>query len=311
MSNARHHIFTVALWLSCTVRGFATFFTVDATNLVSEINLQNFAILNSETPISLNSGVVAIGTFTDGFSFETATQAELLNDFNQFSSSRDFRNGSDLDGFFESSFSANVTSEDSFDGKPIHLVLGNGPTLQNSTRFIVAKSNSSIFEDNGQPIGGTSLLLDPANAEILVGMETGDVDIEEFTFSSLSTQSLPVLSGFSAWASEQGLTGLPNDDFDSDNLDDLTEYALGTNPKSPSPDIGIITAGSLSFPKGAEARNAGDVTMNIQTSTTLQADSWQIVTPTIDTDDLLGIAIDSSDTERFYRLQVNLVTLAQ
>jgi hypothetical protein len=93
--------------------------------------------------------------------------------------------------------------------------------------------------------------------------------------SIVGTSGLPT---FDDWADENGIPREPNGDFDHDGTDNLVEYALGLDPKVPDGSPGTFANGTLSFTKGATAVANGDVSYAIETSLTLEANSWMTVT---------------------------------
>ena len=82
------------------------------------------------------------------------------------------------------------------------------------------------------------------------------------------------LPGYPAWVIAKGVLEGENGDDDKDGITNLVEYALGLDPKASSHPAGDFTGNTLTFTKGPEAKAAGDVTYAIETSTTLEADSW-------------------------------------
>ncbi len=91
--------------------------------------------------------------------------------------------------------------------------------------------------------------------------------------------------GYSAWASDNLVTEGENGDDDKDGLSNLVEYALGLNPKASSVPAGTFVGNLLTFTKGPLAKTAGDVTFEIETSTSLAIGSWSpaAATDTADT----------------------------
>jgi autotransporter-associated beta strand protein len=85
-------------------------------------------------------------------------------------------------------------------------------------------------------------------------------------------------SNFASWANDPlkgNIPGeLPTGDFDNDGLTNLTEYALGKNPRISSQPAGVLSGNTLTFTKGTDAIANGDVSWVIETSTTLAAASW-------------------------------------
>ena len=92
--------------------------------------------------------------------------------------------------------------------------------------------------------------------------------------------------GYSVWASSNTVLEGENGDDDDDGIINLVEYALGLNPQVGNPSPGTFTGNTLTFVKGAEAKTAGDVTYQIETSTTLAEGSWLPAAATETTDDI-------------------------
>ena len=81
-------------------------------------------------------------------------------------------------------------------------------------------------------------------------------------------------AGYTSWATTNNVTGGETGDDDKDGISNLAEYALGLDPKLSNPTPGTFVGNLLTFTKGTEANAADDVTYAIETSTSLQADSW-------------------------------------
>lgn len=93
-------------------------------------------------------------------------------------------------------------------------------------------------------------------------------------------------SGYDTWETTNGVIEGENGDDDKDGIINLVEYALGSNPKASNPSPGTFVGNTLAFTKGAEAKAAGDVSYQIETSTTLEAGSWTPAAATQTADDI-------------------------
>ncbi len=111
---------------------------------------------------------------------------------------------------------------------------------------------------------------------------------------------------YASWATANGITGQPaSGDFDKDNLTNLMEYGLGSNPTLPNGSPGTFVGNVLTFPRGSAAVTNGDVTWTIQTSTTLGAapSPWVAVAANV-TPTTISYTLPSSGPRNFGRLVV-------
>lgn len=120
------------------------------------------------------------------------------------------------------------------------------------------------------------------------------------------------VSGYSTWATANGIPGQPADgDYDNDGLSNLEEYALGKSPTLSSQPAGILSGYTITYTKGGDAITNGDVSWVIESSTTLAEGSW--------TNEVAQAAGDPSATiaytftpgtpaKKFARLKVVLTT---
>lgn len=89
----------------------------------------------------------------------------------------------------------------------------------------------------------------------------------------------PVI-GYGPWSTDNLVLEGENGDDDKDGISNLVEYALGLDPHAVDAAPGTFIGNTLTFAKGAEPKEAYDVTYKIQTSTTLEAGSWSDVAAT-------------------------------
>jgi hypothetical protein len=98
-------------------------------------------------------------------------------------------------------------------------------------------------------------------------------------------------------------------DPDNDGLTNAVEYALGLDPRFSSPSPGVYSGSTLTFTKGAEAKVNGDVTYQIETSTTLGVapSPWTVdVANVTNGPDTIAIVFPSGPAKNFARLKVTL-----
>lgn len=134
-----------------------------------------------------------------------------------------------------------------------------------------------------------------AGARAQIGIANVRVSTEEF-----------VAGDFASWAQANGIAGQPADgDFDGDGISNFMEYALGLDPTAADGSPGTFANGTLSFAKGADAVENGDVVYAIETSSTLAPDSWTVVTPTTNTATEISYLLPVGQGRLFARLVVS------
>ena len=118
-------------------------------------------------------------------------------------------------------------------------------------------------------------------------------------------------SNYASWANDPSKGNIPGEpatgDFDNDGLTNLTEYALGKNPRTSSQPAGVLSGNIITFTKGADAIANGDVSWVIETSTTLVAGSWtpQVTQPAGDPAATISYTLTpASPAANFARLKV-------
>ena len=116
----------------------------------------------------------------------------------------------------------------------------------------------------------------------------------------------PASGSYTTWASANGIPGQPAaDDFDKDGLSNLVEYALNLNPTVSTVPPGTFAGGILSFTKGTEALANGDVTFEIEQSTTLTG--WTVVVfnnPSLGT---ISYTLPPGQAKEFARLKITQI----
>lgn len=155
--------------------------TVAVSNLINADTTDRAIIDNSGAYIPLNGGSVAVGyfkTFTTTGNFQGANRAELLNDFDQFSTiTRNFTNGFAIDGFFDSAFDDTLANSSPFIGKTLYTVMGNALTLEASTDFAVFEHTGIQFMEEVGGIGTVAGTVNPTAAlggVLLLGTDDGN-----------------------------------------------------------------------------------------------------------------------------------------
>jgi hypothetical protein len=113
-----------------------------------------------------------------------------------------------------------------------------------------------------------------------------------------------VPDGFSSWAGQNAGGQGPGGDFDNDGIPNLVEYALLTNPDGPDGFPGTFENGVLSFTKRPEAVASGDVTYAIETSASLNGDSWNVITPDANHQTMISYTLPAVQGRIFARLVV-------
>lgn len=113
-------------------------------------------------------------------------------------------------------------------------------------------------------------------------------------------------NNYATWATANGITGQPpTGDFDNDGLTNLTEYALGLDPKVSSQAVASVTGSTLTYTKGADALANHDVSFTIEESTDLI--TWNVATTQLASDTTPTIAYDlatGGHSKHFVRLKV-------
>jgi len=130
-----------------------------ATISVTNLDGSNFSGIVNSSGAVVTSGVVAIGTFN----LEPTSAGGVLGSFIQAGNTLSLGPNS----FFQGNVNTGtLVSGDSFVGKNVYVVIGNGVTLANSTEILVWKATANtagnlFVADN--PVGGPDTLTVVAN----------------------------------------------------------------------------------------------------------------------------------------------------
>ncbi len=202
-------------------------------------------------------------------------------------------------------------------GVTLDYSYGSGFTLANGSDELILTSDAMVEIDRVAWDDGATFP-DPAGASMQLaapGLDNSigsnwSVSTASFGDGDLGTPGSANSSGagFSSWAASKGIPDDPNDDSDHDNLTALEEYALGLNPNLPDAPSNVCdrsnpSAVSVTWPKGPEAVDNGDVQWEIQTSATLLPGSWQ-TTIAGGNPDFISYTLPAGHRRLFTRLKI-------
>jgi fibronectin-binding autotransporter adhesin len=158
---------------------------------------------------------------------------------------------------------------------------------------------------------GTELHLTHSDTDTVVLLIMGGVTYTSGIFDATNssglitgTGAIRVAGGYASWAAVNGVAEGKNGDDDDDSISNLMEYALGYDPLEANGAAGILLGENVSFPKGAEAVEAGDVTYTIETSETLESGSWTAVSATETSSNISYTSPTTTSGKNFVRLVV-------
>jgi fibronectin-binding autotransporter adhesin len=116
---------------------------------------------------------------------------------------------------------------------------------------------------------------------------------------------------FASWANDPLKGNIPGEpalgDFDFDGLSNITEYALGLNPRVSSVPAGTFSGSLLTFTKGADAIANGDVIWVIEESTGLTSWSPAVTQPAGNSAPSISYSLPTGQPKVFARLKVTQV----
>jgi hypothetical protein len=184
-------------------------------------------------------------------------------------------------------------------GGKLNVTLINAFTPANSDTFTILSSTGGVSGSFSNVSGGKVTLSGGATFDVAITGTT--VVLSNYTAAVVGT-------GYSTWATANGITGQPFDgDFNSDGISNGVAYALGKSPTTSSQPAGVYSGNTITFTKGAEAITNADVSWTIETSTTLTAGSWTPEVTQAAGDAASTIAYSftpSSPAKKFARLKV-------
>jgi autotransporter-associated beta strand protein len=155
----------------------------------------------------------------------------------------------------------------------------NAPNTNNQSSTVSIAATGATLELN---FGGTDTVdkLFIGGVQQAAGVYTSSHISGVFTGTGTLTVNSNPPGGFASWMSTNypGIPDAdndPDDDYDNDGLDNLTEYALGLAPNAANGSPGVLSGNILTFTKGTAAIANGDVNYIIETSTDLGVtDDW-------------------------------------
>ncbi len=199
--------------------------------------------------------------------------------------------------------------------QPVSLSIAAGQPVSFSVQAAGSPSAQFVWRKNGVPIAtGSSLAIASAERE---GAGLYDCVVSD-DYGSVTTAAatLAVSDTFSAWSTRKGVAGASSDP-DLDNLPNLVEYALGSDPQTKTPSASPVAApdGDYLTLTYTRVKNSPDITCVAEVSSTLANDwtsaagnieqLWQVIdngsTQTITARDKTPI---TGAAKRFIRLKI-------
>lgn len=227
-------------------------------------------------------------------------------------------NGNDLELVVGSNAAPSITAIDDLsipsggNTGALGFTIGDVETDVDSLILTVQSSNTSLAPIANIVIGGVganrTVTVTPVSGK--AGSATLTVTVSDGGKTASETFVVTVNANYLSWATDQGIPGAaPTDDDDGDGIDNVVEYALGLNPKTPDGPTASFSGNTITFTKGAAAIANGDVSWTIQTSTSLEPGSWtpQVSQAAGDPSPSISHAFDPDASEKeFARLRVLL-----
>ncbi len=196
------------------------------------------------------------------------------------------------------------------------LTLGNGTdntSLANAADVVIGASGTLKLDYSGTDSIDQLTIAGVGKAPGVYGKPGSGAQFTDPRIDGAGTLTViagPSTSGnFASWANDPLKGNIPGQpalgDFDSDGLSNLTEYALGLNPRISSVPAGTFSGGMLTFTKGSDAFANGDVTWVIEQSSDLSA--WAPVNPAVNNSTTISFTLPAGQPKIFARLKVTQV----
>lgn len=182
---------------------------------------------------------------------------------------------------------------------------------------LMLSGNARLDDASTVRIGsGATLHLDFAGMDTVGTLFIDDVEMPDGTYGSLTSSAtnknddfagngillVGAANNYESWATENGITGGPTGDHDNDGIPNLIQYALADGQQR-----GTLSGTTITFTKrGTPYGN--DLTYIIETSETLEPDSWSPVVThgpaELDSPISYDLAPSSATPKKFARLKV-------
>ncbi|NQX00198.1 autotransporter-associated beta strand repeat-containing protein, partial [bacterium] len=198
------------------------------------------------------------------------------------------------------------------------LTLGNGTdntSLSSAADVIIAASGTLKLDYSGTDTIDQLTIAGVGKAPGVYGKPGSGAQFTDPRIDGTGTLTVtagPSPSGnFASWANDPLKGNIPGQpalgDFDFDGLSNLTEYALGLNPRVSSVPAGTFSGSLLSFNKGADAIANSDVVWVIEESTGLTSWSPAVTQPAGNSALSISYMLPTGQPKIFARLKVTQV----
>jgi autotransporter-associated beta strand protein len=198
------------------------------------------------------------------------------------------------------------------------LTLGDGTsstTLDDSADVIIGVSGTLKLDYTGSDTIDQLTIAGVGKAPGVYGKPGSGAQFTDPQIDGTGTLTVttgPAISGnYASWANDPLKGNIPGQpalgDFDFDGLSNITEYALGLNPRVSSVPPGTFSGGALTFTKGADAIANGDVVWVIEQSTSLTSWSPVVTQPNGNAAPSITYTLPAGQSKVFSRLKVTQV----
>ena len=169
-------------------------------------------------------------------------------------------------------FSIRLSGNNSYTGET-HVVsgtlmLGGDARINDSATVRIADGAVLHLDFAGTDTVGALFLGGAAMPDGTYGSPASSATNKSTWFAGNGILQVGVAANYGSWASLNGVTGGPHGDHDNDGVTNLVEYALADGGER-----GVISGNTITFTKRG-APYGSDLTYIIETSGTLEADSW-------------------------------------